>query len=400
MTATVTIAVDADPARPEGGHAILTAQGHGLPAAASVRLAIRRGGVKDHILGPDGWQSSEATVTPERAEAVGGGLRLFLGPAIVNRLAGAPVIEVEILGAVPVRLRWPDIPPLEGADALNKVAAPQRQKPAPPLTGQGRPAPPPPPLSEPVPIEPAPLRAVNDRVLPAEPPRPRWLWPAAVAALLILIAAGLAAYWWDDLWPGEDPAALVEEPPAPEPEPPADESEAETDAPAPEEATEAETAEPPEDTATDTPDPEPPATEPPAEPAAGDPPATPSAPAQADLRDILRAMVDGAEAYDLGRDLLRGGDPDGALLAFERAGELAHAPGVTAQGEMYDPGLWAPDVSPFSQPYADRALRLYRDAMAAGDPAAADRVQALRDRLAQAATAGDAEAAALLADDQ
>lgn len=407
MTASPRLVVEIDPAHPEGGHAVLLL--HGLAEAAVPAesapppdLTIRRGGAVDTVLGPDGWQGSDVAVRPDAMGRQGKTLHLFLGPAIVNPLAGEPGVEIEVIGlAPPQRLRWPEIPPLDGTGTGNRVDAAARQKARrSDLTGTGRAratlAPEPPPEPEPpsaIPLEAADehrtaLRAASPSVH-SVPPKGRGPLIAALA-LLLALAIGLAAWWWFEFRQTDEPAVESEAPLSPDPEPEI-EPEAEPEAPTPEpppadEEDAAEDATAPSLPVAPPPDPAP---APPLQPAP-DPASVPS------LLDRLRSMQDGREAYRFGQELLEDGDPDSALLAFERAQALDHAPGITAQGRMYDPGLWAPDRSAFSQPYADRAAQLYRDAEAAGDREAAALLENLIAALQAAATAGDAAAAELL----
>ena len=80
----------ADPAHPEGGHAIILLQGV-MVLPADPRFRILREGWGKGTLGPDGWQVSDAMLSPDRVEMSPQGVRLYLGPQVVDWLEAGPV---------------------------------------------------------------------------------------------------------------------------------------------------------------------------------------------------------------------------------------------------------------------------------------------------------------------
>src|SRR5262249_47225574 len=132
-----------DPAHGEGGHAVIEVTGIGANAGRG-RFRIHREGYVHANLAPSGWQVAEVLLEPDRAEPLGGGLRLYVGPDLVRWIEPGPVPFSLPEANLSVDAFWPDIAPLhEGAAGGRRFAA-----------GDGRaaaeapkrtPAPPPPP---------------------------------------------------------------------------------------------------------------------------------------------------------------------------------------------------------------------------------------------------------------
>ncbi len=80
----------ADPAHPEGGHAVLLLRGVAEPPA-DARFRLLREGWTKGTLGPEGWQVGDALLSPDRVEPSPQGVRLYLGPHIVDWLEAGPV---------------------------------------------------------------------------------------------------------------------------------------------------------------------------------------------------------------------------------------------------------------------------------------------------------------------
>jgi hypothetical protein len=185
----------ADPAHPQGGHAILDVPLAAAPPA-DARFRITREGWARGTLGPEGWQVGEALLAPLRVEPISGGARLFLGPAIVDQLEAGPLWFRWPAAGVEAPLFWPDIAPLHA----------------------GAPPPPPPKPSLPPPEPTVILRAPEPAapLAPPPPPAPRrtpWL---LLAALLLL--AGGAGWWLTQGAPAPPPVPAAA--PAPSPPPP------------------------------------------------------------------------------------------------------------------------------------------------------------------------------------
>jgi hypothetical protein len=348
----------ADPAHPEGGHAIILLQGVMAPPA-DARFRIQREGWAKGTLGPEGWQVSDALIAPDRVEASPQGVRLYLGPQVVDWLEAGPVIFRLPGAGIEAPLFWPDVPPLHGGSG-HAIAGP-----APPAS---RPATPPPPL----PIE-DPDATIAMAPRPAPPPDPPALsvpQPAAAAArgsalpwillaLLLLLAAGGAAYWWFVL--REAPAA-PETPPVSEPV---------VIAPEP------------------LPRPERPPVLPPVRPQA-----EPQAPVTLDGLSVPEVIARAASPAAIATEAARRYDTgryDDALLLWEAAARAGNAMSLTRLAGLYDPVGFTPN-RPFRDPDPRQAARHYRDAIAAGDAAAAEPRARLRQWLEDRAREGDLNA--------
>jgi hypothetical protein len=227
-------------------------------------------------------------------------------------------------------------------------------------------------------VEPAPVRAP----LAAEPARGRGLWPLLLVLLLFAAAGAGGVYWWMEV---RERPQLAETTPAPAPAPPA--------------APPATVALP----ATDAPPPVvAPAPPPVASPAPGaPPPASPdrTTPSLADLtvpQVIARAPGVAEIAAEAAARAARGLHED-ALLLWEAAARLGHAPSLTALGRLYDPVGFQPG-RPFRSPDPRQAARYYQQAVRAGDPGAEAPRAALREWLQAQAARGDTLAPLTLQD--
>jgi hypothetical protein len=350
----------ADPAHPEGGHAIILLQGVMEPPA-DPRFRILREGWGKGTLGPEGWQVSDALIAPDRVETSPQGVRLYLGPQVVDWLEAGPVI-FRLPGArIDAPLFWPDVPPLHGG-AGHTIAVPP--PPAP------RPAPPPAP--PPLPIEDADATiAIAPRAAPPAPalsvPQPAVVsqrasaLPSMLLALLLLAAAAGGAYWW----------FVLREPPPPPPEAPPT-SEPVIIAPEP------------------LPRPErPPPVLPPVRPQA-----PPDAPVTLDGLAVPEVIARAASPAAIAQEAARryeAGRYDDALLLWEAAARAGNAASLTRLAGLYDPVGFTPG-RPFRDPDPRQAARHYREAAAAGDAAAAEPRARLRQWLEDRVREGDLNA--------
>jgi hypothetical protein len=344
----------ADPAHPEGGHAILLLQGVAEPPA-DARFRILREGWAKGTLGTDGWQVGDALLSPDRVETSPQGVRLYLGPRVVDWLEAGPVL-FRLPGArIEGPVFWPDIPPLHGGRGYSLAEA-------------SPPAPPPRPAAPPLPIEdPDATIALAPRpAAPAQAPPPPVPQPAAPAKrggplpwilllLLLLGAAGGAAYWWFVL---REPAPVVAEA---------------TPAPAP-------------------------------EPAPSLPPVRPQAEAEAppalDGLSVPEVIERAASPAAIAAEAARrhdAGRHDDALLLWEAAARAGHAAALTRLAGLYDPVGFVPN-RPFRDPDPRQAARHYRDAAAGGDPGAAEPRARLRRWLEDRVREGDINAPLTLRD--
>ncbi|MFN6955873.1 MAG: hypothetical protein ACK4PG_13865, partial [Acetobacteraceae bacterium] len=234
------------------------------------------------------------------------------------------------------------------------------------------PSPPPPPappaedttvvMPPPVP-EPPPARAP----LAAEPARGGGMWPLLLVLLLFAAAGAGGVYWWLEL---REQPRIAEATPAPAPTAPVA---APPPAPSPE--------------ATPAPEPTPP------------PAPDPALPSLADLtvpQVIARAPGVAEIAAEASARAARGLHED-ALLLWEAAARLGHAPSLTALARLYDPVGFQPG-RPFRTPDPRQAARYYQQAVRAGDAGAEAPRAALREWLQQQAARGDTLAPLTLQD--
>jgi len=343
-----------DPAHPEGGHAIILLQGV-MDLPADPRFRILREGWAKGTLGAEGWQVSDALISPDRVEASPQGVRLYLGPQVVDWLEAGPVQFRLPAARIEAPLFWPDVPPLHGGSG-HTIAVP------PPVA---RPAPPPPPPPLPIDDPDATLAVPPPRPAPPPPlsvPQPapvaasRSALPWILLALLLVLAAGGGAYWW----------FVLRERPAP-PEPPQTDPIEIAPEPLPR-----------------TPPPQPDL--PPVRPLA-----EPSAPAGLDGLSVPEVIARAASPTAITEEATRrydAGRYDDALLLWEAAARAGNAASLTRLARLYDPVGFVPG-RPFRDPDPRQAARHYRDAAAGGDAGAAEPRARLRQWLEDRAREGD-----------
>lgn len=341
----------ADPAHPEGGHAIVLLQGVMAPPA-DPRFRILREGWAKGTLGPDGWQVGDALLSPDRVEPSPQGVRLHLGPQVVDWLEAGPVLFAVPAAGLQAPLFWPDVPPLHGGSGHTMAEAPR--------------APPPPAPRPPLPIEDSDATiAVAAR--PAPPPEPPPLpvpQPAAGTRvgsalswllLLVLLGIGAGGAWWWQFGREHPPAPLAQAPAPPAPEPAL----------------------------------------PPVRPLA-----EPQQPATLDGLTVPEVIERAASPAAIAAEAARrfdAGRYDDALLLWEAAARAGHAPAITRLAGLYDPVGFVPG-RPFRDPDPRQAARHYRDAVAAGDAAAAEPRARLRRWLDDRAQEGDRNAPLTIGD--
>ncbi|MBW6397089.1 hypothetical protein KPL78_04475 [Roseomonas sp. HJA6] len=359
----IAVRAAADPAHPEGGHAIILLQGVSAPPP-DPRFRILREGWAKGTLGPEGWQVSDALIAPDRVEPSPQGVRLYLGPHVVDWLEAGPVQFRLPSAGIEAPLFWPDVPPLHGGSGHTIAVPPPAVRPAPPPLA----SPPPLPIDDPdATITMAPLRAAPPP--PLSVPQPvsatkRAVWPWILLAVLLLASAGGGTWWW--FYCRERPA-----PPAPEPTDPI------------EIAPEPLRREPPPPAL---PQPNPPPTLPPVRPQA-----EPQAPASLDGLTVAEVIERAASPAAIAEEASRRyetGRYDDALLLWEAAARAGNASALTRLARLYDPVGFAPG-RPFRDPDPRQAARLYRDAVAGGDTAAAEPRARLRQWLDDRAREGD-----------
>lgn len=349
-----TVLAAADPAHPEGGHAIILLKGV-MDPPADARFRIQREGWAKGTLGAEGWQVSDALISPDRVETSPQGVRLYLGPQVVDWLEAGPVLFRLPAAGIDAPLFWPDVPPLHGGSGSAIAVPPPPARPAPPAPKPALPIEDPDAtiaITLPPPVAPPPL------LVPQQAPvaRTRSTLPWILLVLLLLLAAGGGAWWWflgrgqpaPEAPQREDPVVIAPEP-LPRPEPPL----------------------------------------PPVRPQA-----EPQGPASLDGLSvpevIARAASPAAIAEEAGRRY-EAGRYDDALLLWEAAARAGHPASLARLAGLYDPVGFTPG-RPFRDPDPRQAARHYRDAVAAGDASAAEPRARLRRWLEDRVREGDLNA--------
>jgi hypothetical protein len=369
----IRVRVEPDPARPDGGHALIRIAGlSGVPEDA--RFALQREGWERGVLGPDGWQVGAALLSPRGVARQGEEVVLAIGPEVVDQVEAGPIRFRLPAARLDVALFWPDLPTSHAGSRGPVPLAPPRR--------EARPAAPPPAAAP-----------AEDQTVLLPPPRPEPLAPraplaasppsrgggAAPVLLLALLAAAAGAggaYWWIGL--REDPPAdaspaaggpVAAAPPPAAPSSPGAGAEESPPRPAP-------------------------APEPPSPPA---PEPAPTPLADLTVPQVIARAPGVAEiAAEAAARAARGLHED-ALLLWEAAARLGHAPSLTALGRLYDPVGFQPG-RPFRTPDPRQAARYYQQAVRAGDAAAEAPRAALREWLRQQAARGDTLAPLTLQD--
>lgn len=330
----MTLRVEADPAHP-AGHALIRVPGAAAAVGTPDFRMQRDAGWGDDKLGPGGWQSSDALLKPDRAEASGPDLLLHVGWDVCRHLE-AGVYELSVPGADLAQegVYWPDIVPLH-AGGGQPVVAPKAAAAA--VEPAASPVPPPAP-APPIPAPPLPAPAVS-RAAAVKPPGPASARPGIaktvipLAAVLGLLAGG-AAYWWTHRAPpGRTDTAQVA-PPVPVP-----------------------------------------------------PPAAPAGLGALSVPDVLAQAPNPAAITAEGERRLQGDRRDDGLLLLEAAADRTDPAAAAALARLYDPVQFRPG-GPIPQPDARQAARYYRDAARGGADVAAAR-EALRQALQTRVQAGD-----------
>ncbi len=282
-------------------------------------------------LGGAGWQEAESFQTPLAAEQTADGLKLHVGPAVVDQLDVQESYRFSLRApgkesaACPLALHEVRYSPLAGGQGVGVAVPPPPPPPAP------KPAPEPapePPLAAPEPLPDPPAKSKT---------------PLLLALLLLALLAGTGAYYF--LTKDKAPAPQAEA----APQPPAKQDET---PPAPEPRTKPES---------------PPAPETPAQPA------TPLAQA----RKHLSGAADPAASLSMALEFRA--KPEGADAAFllaEDAASKGNAKAMLELASFYDPLDKGPAGTIQKDPLL--AWEWYKKAEAAGEAAAKDKLAALR----------------------
>lgn len=289
----------------------------------------RDAGWGDDKLGPGGWQSSDALLQPDRAEASGPDLVLHVGWGVCQHLeAGVYEISVPGAGLAQVGLSWPDIVPQHAG-----VRRPPNQPAEPPVVEQ-------PAIVAKLPLQAPPLVQGPD-LASARPssglPSTRVLRTLVLATSAVALLLGTGLNYWRSH--GTDRTAVAEVPAI---------------APAP------------------------------------DAPVPPTAAAGLgglSVPDVLTRAPNPAAIAAEGERRLQSDRRDDGLLLLEAAADRADPAASAALGRLYDPVLFQPG-GPIPRPDPRQAARYYRDATRGGADVTAAR-EALRQNLQSRVQAGD-----------
>lgn len=327
--------VEPDPAHP-AGHALIRVAGAAAAADRPGFRIQRDAGWGDDKLGPTGWQSSDALLQPDRAEAVGSELVLHVGWPVCRHLeAGVFEISVPAAGVTQEGVYWPDIVPLHtGASA----ALSQKEQPKAAATVKVDPPAPKPPATHPSAATPAPAPSPVQTATPQPTPGPDILKGAIFAACLgvLLLVAGVGTYYWRGRHPESTNVATTTVPPA----------------------------------------------------AVGL--------SGLSVVDVLARAPDAAAITAEGERRLQSDKRDDGLLLLEAAADRADPGAAAALARLYDPVLFQPGGA-IPRPDPRQAARYYRDAARGGSDVASAR-SALERNLQERAQAGDLGAGLSLKD--
>lgn len=188
------------------GTAVIEVTGIPVPGNPDlVRFSIHSQAHKEGDLGLQGWQAGEAQLTPIRVELLPDGVRLCLGPEVVDHMQQGNYSFKLLPGDTPPQtggLGWRNIPPSPSGGRMNLKEAPSDAPPskpgtppppidAPPPPTPSAPPPPPPPDKGEIKIE---SRDSSGPTTEAEKPagQGRLVWIVVAVVALVLAGGG----WW------------------------------------------------------------------------------------------------------------------------------------------------------------------------------------------------------------
>lgn len=351
------------------GHAIVSVTGQDLPGQGCVVVIQQGSGAGRQTLGAQGWQSSEARLTPLEVRPVTGGVDIVLGPDVVQHLkpgnyrlrlsdgtrttedkgfswtvppyrpARRPVTAPPAATAAAPPAPGPRMEATLGSAVAPEVVHEPPPGPKPKVEIPPEPKPTPEPEPEPEPVAAEPSAAPNPL---AETRRPLPMLPIAVVlGVVILAVAGWS--WWQQRDRGDIAATATPLP-----------------------AAEAPVVEPPDDDA------------------------------EALARRMVADNASPASLRDLGRELLAEGQVGAALLLLRRAGDGGDAEALVVLGRLFDPSPAGQPVEGGPAADARSALTLYQRAEGLRPGAARPALADLAAWATAQAAAGDADAMMLL----
>lgn len=211
------------------GTAVIEVTGIPVPGNLDLlRFSIHSQAHKMGHLGPQDWQAEKAKLTPARVEVLPDGVKLFLGPEVVDHMEQGTYGFTLLSGDTPLHsggLGWRNIPPSPSLGRMNIKDAPV-EAPAPqPSRSPVVEAPPPPPVTPvapatPVTPPPPPTRDQGEIKIGSDDhsARPRvgekpaggrgLLW-IVVAVVALALAGGGGWFWWSQSSSPDQPAGMA-----------------------------------------------------------------------------------------------------------------------------------------------------------------------------------------------
>ena len=318
------------------------------------------------------WGADEGRVVPYAVRLDGHDLVLDIGRnvnALLDQQSNYRLVLIQKNLPVPreCTLAWTRVPPVRPGDLASFVPHPDAPRSAPPVPPVDPTVAPPAQPPAPQVQTPAPVGGHSEQSLE----RPRWVLPALGAGALLLVLAGVAAYWL--LWP-EGPGQTAQVPPALTSKPSAE-------APS--------SAVPPAD---------PPATGAPTARTVAPPPAETRSPTETREQRLARVIAQGPDAaIDAGRQAQTASEIDEAEFLFRNACDRGRAEGCRLAAQLFDPlDLSAGRSTQRSSTDAKQAVSLYRRAIEAGSADAEKDLARLRSVIERAAQDGDSAAKVIL----
>lgn len=191
------------------GTAVIEVTGIPVPGnPALVRFSIHSQAHEKGDLGPQGWQAGEAQLTPARVEVLPDGIKLFLGPEVVDHMEQGTYGFKLLPGDAPPQsggLGWRNIPPSPAMGRMNIKDAPVEAPVSPPSaprpvevppSAPPRPSapPPPPPGQGEIKIESDDQSGLQSGG--GKPEGRRGLVWIVVAVVALALAGGGGWFWW------------------------------------------------------------------------------------------------------------------------------------------------------------------------------------------------------------
>lgn len=331
-----------------------------------LRFTLQRTGADQRYLGSDGrWRADAEPLVPESVERRDGRTFLGIGPNIVDQINEDERVHVEIVSAgFAADMVWSNVAP-SARRAGGSVFVTPKPAPAPeptPTPVVAEKAPDPQPEPEPPKVDPTPETKPFDR---------RIVFGIIGLALVLVICAGTAAWYYRSTWLAWFEAKIPEPPPTPPPGP------VPGPVPGPDTTT----------TPTPTPNPNPGPTLGPTPP----PTPVPNVAAEEDrlrqeLANLMRDDGDAAKMLEGGRKLLdsqRAELRDFGFRAVDRASQKGSPAARLELGKLYDPRYFKVGRGGMDKANPSIAAEFYRQAKDGGSREAEDELKGLCTLLAQ-----------------